>query len=105
EPRRELRQPPVDARPVKRGDGEITLEVLEQIGIGEEEKGAEGHLARLGFRLTRVDADGCVSWGEGEVSGNSRPPEEEAVGIEGQGRAAQFSRPIRRWSSCRAGVS
>jgi hypothetical protein len=103
-PRWKLRQPPIEAGPVEGDDGDIALESLEQIGIGEEQEGTKGCLARACRTLARVHAHGRIGGGEGEMPGSPRPPEEQPVVVEGERGAAQFRRPISRWSSWRAMV-
>ena len=102
-PGAELGQPAIGAGAVQRGDHDVTLEVLQEIRVREEQEGAERLLqdARLVARA-RPDLDGVLARLEGEEPGAGGMAEEESVVVEGQREPAQLSRPINRCSSRRA---
>ncbi len=102
-PRRALREPAVGAGPVERRHLHVALELLEEIGIGQEQERPErvvdgGHRALA----PRVDRDVALAGAEGEQAAGGVVPEEEGIVVERQRDRGQLSRPRSRCSSLRA---
>ena len=102
-PGRALREPAVDPGPVERRHLRVALELLEEIGIGQEQERPE-RLVGGGHRALapRVDRDVALRGAEGEQAAGRVVPEEEGIVVERQRDRGQLSRPRSRCSSLRA---